>query len=49
MRATRYHRLNPDRRNPVVRDEDGPIRVNRRPHRSDDERQAIRTSLAGAR
>ncbi len=49
MRATRYHRLNPDRRAVVVRDEDGPIRVNRRPHRRDDEQHAIRTSLAGAR
>ncbi len=49
MRATRYHRLPLDRRTSVVRDEDGPIRVNRRPQRGDDERQAIRASLAVAR
>lgn len=49
MRADRFHRLSPDRRNSVVRDEDGPIRVNRQPHRGDDKRTAIAASLAVAR
>ena len=49
MRATRYHRMSPARRTITVATEDGRYTINRLPARGDDERAAIRNSLAVAR